>query len=56
MRARGAAKHAKRTLQLQDDARFLGNSNDQDSGVVLKLAAAEIGDAVQQASLKRLGR
>ena len=34
----------------------LGNSNDQDSGVVLKLAAAEIGDAVQQATVKRLGR
>src|SRR5437868_13528822 len=34
----------------------LGNSNDQDSGVVLKLAAAEIGDAVQQATMKRLRR
>jgi hypothetical protein len=34
----------------------LGNSNDQDRGVVVKLAAAEIGDAVQQAPVKRLGR
>src|SRR5438309_11032661 len=34
----------------------LGNSNDQDSGVDLKLAAAEIGDAVQQATVKRLRR
>src|SRR5262249_58786093 len=35
---------------------YLGNSNDQDSGVVLKLAAAEIGDAVQQATVKGLRR
>jgi len=34
----------------------LGNSNDQDGGVVLKLDAAEIGDAVQQATVKRLRR
>src|SRR6266851_4133587 len=34
----------------------LGDSNDQDSGVVPKLAAAEICDTVQQATVKRLGR
>src|SRR5713101_3731653 len=34
----------------------LGDSNDQDSGVVPKLAAAEICDTVQQATAKRLGR
>src|SRR6266478_3783668 len=34
----------------------LGNSNDQDGSVVPKLAAAEIGDTVQQATVKRLRR
>src|SRR5438445_2667627 len=34
----------------------LGNSNDHDGGVVPKLASAEIGNAVQQATAKRLRR
>src|SRR5882724_2282658 len=34
----------------------LGNSNDQDRGVVPKLAAAEVRDTVQQATVKRLRR